>query len=100
MEVAINSSDLKINIVQLQKMAFLYNALENGWRIKKKKDCYIFSKNHEGKKEVYLDSYLKRFMETNLDFNKIINNEKKTLLDYGCGNGYLLKELSNIFFIF
>jgi len=26
--------------------------------------------------------------------NKIINNEKKTLLDYGCGNGYLLKELS------
>ena len=75
MEIAINSSDLKINIVQLQKMAFLYNALENGWMIKKKKNFYVFSKNHEGKKEVYLDSYLKRFMETNLDFNKIINNE-------------------------
>ena len=75
MEIAINSSDLNINIVQLQKMAFLYNALENAWTIKKNKDCYVFSKNHEGKKEVYLDSYLKRFMETNLDFNKIINNE-------------------------
>ncbi len=75
MDVAINSTDLTINIVQLQKMAFLFNALENGWTIKKKKNCYIFSKNHEGKKEVYLDSYLKRFMEENIDFNKIINNE-------------------------
>ena len=74
MEIAINSSDLKINMVQLQKMAFLYNALENGWMIKKKKDCYVFSKNHEGKKEVYLDSYLKRFMKENIDLNNIINN--------------------------
>jgi len=55
-------------------MAFLFNALENGWTIKKKTNCYIFSKNHEGKKEVYLDSYLKRFMKENIDLNKIINN--------------------------
>ena len=74
MEVAINSKNLNINVVQLQKMAFLYNALENGWTIKKKTNCYIFSKNHEGKKEVYLDSYLKRFMKENIDLNKIINN--------------------------
>ena len=39
----------------------------------KKRDCYIFCKNHEGKKEIYLDSYLKRFMEQNLDLNTIIN---------------------------
>ena len=38
MDVAINSTDLTINIVQLQKMAFLFNALENGWTIKKKKN--------------------------------------------------------------
>ena len=44
-------------------------------QLKRKQNCYIFSKNHEGKKEVYLDSYLKRFMEENLDLNKIINNE-------------------------
>ena len=43
--------------------------------LKKKTDCYIFSKSHEGKKEVYLDSYLKRFMEENIDLNKILNNE-------------------------
>jgi len=50
-------------------MKFIYNALENGWAVKKKKDLYIFSKNHEGKKEVLLDEYLKRFMVTNMDFN-------------------------------
>ncbi len=67
-------ADLKIDMVQLQKMAFLFNALENGWTIKKKESCYVFSKNHNGQKEVYLDSYLKRFMLSNLDLNKIINN--------------------------
>ena len=35
MDIAIKSSDLKINMVKLQKMAFLFNALENGWTIKK-----------------------------------------------------------------
>ena len=43
-----------------------YNALENGLTVKKKEKLYIFTKNHEGKKEVYLDSYLRRFMVTNL----------------------------------
>ena len=75
MDIAINSSNLNINMVQLQKMAFLFNALENGWTIKKKANYYVFSKNHEGKKEVYLDTYLKRFMEENLDLNKILNDE-------------------------
>ena len=55
--------------ITIQKMKFIYNALENGWSIKKKKDLYIFTKNHEGKKEVLLDEYLKRFMVTNMDFN-------------------------------
>ena len=40
----------------------------------KKDNCYVFSKHHNGQKEVYLDSYLKRFMVSNLDLNKIINN--------------------------
>ena len=56
----------------LHKMAFLYNALENGWCIKKKNNAYIFTKNHEGKKEVYLDNYLKRFMKENFEISKIL----------------------------
>ena len=62
----------EINNLVLQKMAFIYNALENGWDIKKTGDKYIFLKNHEGKKEVYLDSYLREFLETNINIDNII----------------------------
>jgi len=54
-------------------MAFLFNALEDGWQIKKFKNKYIFSKKHEGKKEVYLDNYLRRFIEANFDIKKILD---------------------------
>ena len=57
----------------LQKMVFIYNALENGWDIKKSNEKYIFLKNHEQKKEVYLDSYLRKFLETNISINNIQN---------------------------
>ena len=59
-------SNINIGLVQLQKMAFIYNALDSGWSIKKKEDHFIFSKKHEGKKEVYLDTYLQKFIESNL----------------------------------
>ena len=55
-----------IDIVTKTKMILIFNALEKGWKIKKKKNSYIFSKNQEGKKEVLLDNYVKRFIETNL----------------------------------
>jgi len=70
------NTSLQIDAIKLHKMAFLYNALEEGWKINKKKDMYIFTKNHEGKKEVFLDNYLKQFIETNLDINKIINQKE------------------------
>jgi len=62
---------LKIDSIKLQKMLLLYNAIEDGWSIKKKNNSYIFAKNHENKKEVYEDTYLLKFMKTNLDINKI-----------------------------
>ncbi len=71
MELNVNvQSDLNIDFIQLQKMSFLYNALNSGWSIKKQKDKYIFSKKHEGKKEVYLDTYLQKFIESNLNLPK------------------------------
>jgi len=70
MDIIINKKD--INLIQLQKMAFIYNALEDGWTIRKKDDLYIFRKDHEGKKEVYLDTFLKRFMMTNMNISKIM----------------------------
>ena len=45
-------------------MAFIYNAIESGWSVKKNEDKYIFTKKHEDKKEVYLESYLRKFIET------------------------------------
>jgi hypothetical protein len=65
-----------VDMIKLHKMAFIYNALENGWKVKKNKDYYIFSKNHEGKKEVLLDSYLKKFVTSNLDINNLENEGK------------------------
>lgn len=59
----------KIDIIKLHKMAFIYNALENGWKVKKNEHCYVFTKNHGGKKEVFLDSYLKKFISLNLNID-------------------------------
>jgi len=75
MEIHINTQDntgIKIDNIRFQKMLFVYNALEEGWTIKKKNDSFIFSKNHEGKKEIFLESYLANFMKANLDINKIL----------------------------
>jgi hypothetical protein len=69
----LEKENVKINAIQFQKMIFLWNALEEGWAIKKNNDSYIFSKKHEGKKEVLREDYLLRFMKTNLDINKIIS---------------------------
>jgi len=72
MNVQIKIPDkLEIDNFMLQKMSFIYNALENGWHIKKSEDKYIFTKNHEKKKEVYLDSYLRTFLEVNMNISKI-----------------------------
>ena len=70
------NNTMQIDTIKLHKMAFLYNALEEGWRIKKKKDMYIFTKNHEGKKEVFSDDYLKRFMKGNLNIEKLLSINK------------------------
>ena len=68
-----NNGDITIDNTKFQKMLFVYNAINDGWSVKKRNDSYIFSKNHEGKKEVFSDSYLLTFMKTNLDMNKLLS---------------------------
>ena len=68
-----NDQTIKIDNIKFQKMIFIFNALEEGWSIKKKEDSFIFTKKHEGKKEVFLDSYLTNFMKSNLDLKKILS---------------------------
>ena len=59
-------------LIKVNNFDLLYNSIEEGWTVKKKNESYVFSKPHEGKKEVLEESYLHKFMKTNLDFNKII----------------------------
>jgi hypothetical protein len=68
-----NEKSLEIDKIKFQKMVFLYNALDNGWSIKKTQNSYIFKKNHEGKKEVFNESYLSIFMKDNSDINKLLS---------------------------
>ena len=54
----INNVDPK----QLKIMMFVNNAIENGWSVKKRNNDYIFTKRHEGKKEVFDEYYLEHFL--------------------------------------
>ena len=69
----LENEDLKVDAIKFQKMLLLFNSIEQGWSVKKRGDSYVFTKNHEGKKEVLDDAYLLKFMKTNLDLNKIIS---------------------------
>jgi len=45
---------------------FIYNALENEWKLKKRDNKYFCSKRHKGDKRVYEAGYLKDFLLDNL----------------------------------
>lgn len=66
-------NNLKVDALKFQKMILLFNSIEQGWTVKKRSGAYVFSKNHENKKEVLEEEYLMKFMKTNIDLNKIIN---------------------------
>tara|TARA_Y100000817_G_C16506398_1_gene389119 strand:+ start:150 stop:374 length:225 start_codon:yes stop_codon:yes gene_type:complete len=63
---------LEIDVIQLHKMAFIYNAVQDGWKVEIRNNRYIFSKKHEGKKEIYLDTFLERFIQKNINIDNAI----------------------------
>ena len=70
---SLENDNCKVDVIKFQKMILLFNSIEQGWNVKKKNNSYVFTKYHEGKKEVLEDSYLLKFMNTNLDISKIIS---------------------------
>lgn len=50
-----------------KKLTFLFNALEKGWTVKKMGDSYIFTKKHEGKREIFCENYLETFIYSNFE---------------------------------
>jgi hypothetical protein len=69
----LENEDLKVDAIKFQKMVLLFNSIEQGWSVKKKEGSYVFAKPHENKKEVLEDSYILKFMKTNLDLNKVFS---------------------------
>ena len=66
-EINLNmNKETEIDFIKLQKMRFIYNAIDSGWNVKKIDNKFYFSKKHEGKKEIYLESYLQKFIEDNM----------------------------------
>lgn len=54
------------NKKKLKIMNFIYNALENGWEIKKRDNAsYVFRKRHNNSPKVFMENYLEQFVFTN-----------------------------------
>ena len=64
---------IKMDPSKFQKMAFLYNALQDGWSVHKRDDSYVFKKKHEGKQAVFLDTYLNSFITANSDIRSLLS---------------------------
>ena len=64
-------SSVSLDAVTIQKMAFVYNAVQQGWSVRKLDEAYVFSKKHQGKKEIFLDDYLRKFVTDNLDIEAL-----------------------------
>ena len=64
-----NSGYLQIPNNKLQIMTFILNALEDGWKVKKINENYIFTKKHENKREIFKEDYLENFVMTNMKIN-------------------------------
>ena len=56
-----------VDRIQYHKMKFIMNALNEGWSVKKKGETYVFTKKHEGKKEVFNNKYLDDFVKKNME---------------------------------
>ena len=60
---------MDIDPILYKKMLLFYNAIEDGWDIQKHKETYVLRKKHEGKKEIFSNDYLLRFLKKNLEVN-------------------------------
>ena len=65
MDVITTEKSLNEDTKFILKMNFIDNALDDGWEVKKKEGLYIFTKNHEGRKEVFSDDFLTHFVKKN-----------------------------------
>ena len=71
-------NNVKMESSQFQIMMFLYNAIQDGWSVKKTNNSYVFRKKHEGKQEIFLDTYLSTFVKSNLNMHTLLSLPEQT----------------------
>jgi len=64
--------EIQVDKANFQKMTFIFNAVNSGWTVRKKGDAYVFTKEHDGKKEVFSDTYLQNFIRDNFDMTQLL----------------------------
>ena len=79
MDIYINNNN-NFDNVKLNKMVFIYNAINDGWIVEKQsnnneEEKYIFKKNHENKREIFSNNYLEKFISNNFNSNNFNNNK-------------------------
>ena len=73
MDLTINYKDLNnMSNKEFHKLIFIYNALQDGWSIKKREEKYIFTKHNNKDKEVYMDNFLEKFIIKNFNIDKFL----------------------------
>jgi len=68
--IELQSRPIDLDTRSIQKMMFVMNALEKGWSVKKREGAFVFSKKHEGKREVFMDNYLENFVKSNFEIGQ------------------------------
>jgi hypothetical protein len=68
-----NGNKFSIENIQFKKMLFIYNAVNNGWSVKKEDELYIFKKGHDRKKEFFKEDFLASFMGKNFNIETLIS---------------------------
>ena len=58
-----NFSDICINDKDRAISLFVFNALQDGWCIKKRNNQYIFTRRNGKDKEVYKEEFLENFLK-------------------------------------
>ena len=48
-----------MNLINLQKMIFIFNAIESGWNVEKEGECYKFKKKNNGKNNIEEKIFIK-----------------------------------------
>jgi hypothetical protein len=77
MELPFNlPSNIQMDRKQFQKMVFITNALDKGWSVKKSQDSYIFTKKHEGRREIFQENYLENFIIHNATSTDFLDSTK------------------------